>query len=162
MDNILGQRIKERRNVKGFTQKTLAGLVGVETNTVWKWEKGTIKPGFESSKSIAAILDTTVAYLMGEADDPMRSLLTVAGENKEECAARDKTRAATGKEEPSICFKQASLEDFARARETSRNVKSLDEHDLNAAEAMLLASLEAIRKERAVRAAQQDGAAKYA
>ena len=147
MDNILGHRIKERRNAKGFTQKALAELVGVETNTVWKWEKGTSKPAFESSKSIATTLDTTVAYLMGETDNPARSPFTAAVEIRDE---------------PLIHVKQASLEDFARARETSRNVKSLDEHDLNAAEEMLLASLEAIRRERAIRAAQQDGATKLA
>ena len=66
------------------------------------------------------------------------------------------------KKESQISPKQASLEDFARTRETSRNVESLDERDLNAAEEMLLASLEAIRKEREFRAAQRDSVTKSA
>ena len=75
---------------------------------------------------------------------------------------RSGTRITIGTKESPIPQKQASLEDFARVRETSRDVKSLDERDLNAAEEMLLASLEAIRQERAIRAAQQDGDAKLA
>ena len=70
MDNILGQRIKERRNAKNLTQKKLSKLVEVESNTVYKWEQGMIKPSIETCKVIAFSLNTSVAYLMGETNDP--------------------------------------------------------------------------------------------
>ena len=99
---------------------------------------------------------------MGETDDPAGAHTIIDGNAEDLYVVRSGTRITIGKKEPLIPPKQASLEDFARARETSRNVELLDERDLNAAEEMLLASLEAIRQERAIRAGQQDGDAKLA
>ncbi|MDR2523727.1 MAG: helix-turn-helix domain-containing protein, partial [Synergistaceae bacterium] len=63
------QRIKELRESHALTQERLAEKIGVQRNTVWRWENGKASP-MEAIVQIAAALNTTVAYLMGETNDP--------------------------------------------------------------------------------------------
>lgn len=53
----------------GYTQVSLAETLGVDVNTVWRWTKGT-SPTDDRKREIAAILGVSVAYLMGETDNP--------------------------------------------------------------------------------------------
>ena len=144
-------------------QIDLSDALAISKDSITRWENGLREPNAGDVKRLASILGISVAYLMGETDDPARRALASTDEHAEDLyAARSGTGITTDRKESPEFPRQASLEDFARTRETSRNVKSLDEHDLNAAEEMLLASLEAIRKERAIRAARQNGGTKSA
>ena len=52
----LGINIKQARENLGMSQKTLAGLLGVQTQTVWRWEKGEREPSWEVLQKIADLL----------------------------------------------------------------------------------------------------------
>lgn len=54
----LGEEIKLARENLGMSQKTLAGLLGVQTQTVWRWEKGEREPSWEMINKIAKLLNT--------------------------------------------------------------------------------------------------------
>ena len=139
-------------------QIDLSDALAISKDSITRWERGSREPSVGNLMLLSSILDVSIAYLMGETDDPVRRAFITTEENTEDLyAAQNGSRITIYKKESANQQRQASLEDFARTRETSRNVKSLDEHDLNAAEEMLLASLEAIRKERAMRTAQRDG-----
>lgn len=69
MKGIFGKRLKEARHMKGITTISLAKLLSVGNNTVSRWESGTREPDLETIGKIADILNTSVAYLMGETDD---------------------------------------------------------------------------------------------
>ena len=58
----------------GYTQVSLAETLGVDVNTVWRWTKDT-SPTDDRKREIAAILGVSVAYLMGETDDPGPQLI---------------------------------------------------------------------------------------
>jgi transcriptional regulator with XRE-family HTH domain len=68
--SVLTERIKKMRAEKRLSQEKLAFLLGVQPNTVWRWENNRASP-MESIPKLAAALGTTVAYLMGETDDPL-------------------------------------------------------------------------------------------
>lgn len=61
----LGERIKQARKNKGFTQKTLGDLVGVVTGTIQQYELGKRQPRDEQLQRIASVLDVSVGYLQG-------------------------------------------------------------------------------------------------
>ena len=54
--NKLGEEIKQARDNLSMSQKTLAMLLGVQTQTVWRWEKGDREPSFETIQKIATLL----------------------------------------------------------------------------------------------------------
>jgi transcriptional regulator with XRE-family HTH domain len=67
--SVLIERLKESRKKSGLSQSQLAEKIGVQTNTVWRWENGRASP-MESIMNLAIALNTTVAYLIGESDNP--------------------------------------------------------------------------------------------
>ena len=73
-------RIKESRKRAHISQVKLASLVGVQPNTVWRWENGKASP-MESIKEIARALNTSIAYLTEETDDPSRCAAVLGGDN---------------------------------------------------------------------------------
>jgi transcriptional regulator with XRE-family HTH domain len=48
----------------------LADEFDVSTNTVWRWSSGQSDPRDETKIALAARLKTSIAFLMGETDDP--------------------------------------------------------------------------------------------
>ena len=57
-DNLRVLRLK-----KGFTQKELAELVGVDKGVMSRYESGEFKPKFEIATKLARIFDVTVEEL---------------------------------------------------------------------------------------------------
>ena len=73
----IGGRIKALRKGK-FNQAELAELVGVHETTLRRWEQERDRgPDLDALKRIAEVLDTSVAYLTGETDNPERSKDTI-------------------------------------------------------------------------------------
>lgn len=61
----IAARIREARRSVGLTQRALAGLVGVASNTVWAWEAGRVRPTHEHLVEIAFHCRTSVRDLEG-------------------------------------------------------------------------------------------------
>ena len=67
----VGKRIRETRISRGLTQEEVAKIVGVATQTIYKYEKEIVTNiPLERLTKIAKALDTSVAYLLGDVDDP--------------------------------------------------------------------------------------------
>ena len=60
----IGRRIKELRIEFEMTQEQLAGLVGVASNTITQYEKGTSKMGVDVLANLAVVLKTKTDYLL--------------------------------------------------------------------------------------------------
>ena len=78
--SVLGDNIRAAREGIGMTRPGLAASMGCEPNTVWRWEKGEREPDIENLHKLAEILKTTVAYLVGETEDPTPSNQTRTGD----------------------------------------------------------------------------------
>lgn len=63
-----GQRLKELRKEKGFTQVELAEKLNVDKSTVAKYETDKIEPSLTMLKSIAIFFDVSADYLLGISD----------------------------------------------------------------------------------------------
>jgi len=66
---IMISRLREMRKKRGVTQEQLASMIGVQPNTVWRWENNKASP-MDCIIEVADALQTSVAYLTGEVDDP--------------------------------------------------------------------------------------------
>lgn len=68
---VLEERIKSRRKELDLTLADIAKAVGVSEATVQRWESGKIKNlRYERIPTLAAVLHTTPAYLMGWEESP--------------------------------------------------------------------------------------------
>jgi transcriptional regulator with XRE-family HTH domain len=56
--------LKRLRKARGLTQGNLAAELGVEMNTVWKWENGKIMPSVETLQRLANFFDISVDELL--------------------------------------------------------------------------------------------------
>ena len=159
---MIGNRLKDRRKAKKFTVQRLADEMGVTRVSVTRWESGVFEPKDESKRRLADLLDTSVAYLTGETDDPSSPKTKFGDENVGKFITYLLGKTDNSNQLSKTYPKPATLEDFARTREASRNLELLEDRDLIAAEEMAKAMLETIQRERAIRTAQQDGVAKSA
>ncbi len=64
-----GQKLKECRSTKNFSQAELARLINSYHSIIGKYERDEVKPTIDVVKKIAIALDTTVGYLLGESED---------------------------------------------------------------------------------------------
>ena len=63
----LGQQIAERRRDLSWTQDQLAERLGVDTETISRFERGVTVPALLTIENLAGILKTSVANLLSEA-----------------------------------------------------------------------------------------------
>ncbi len=66
----IGERIRKLRKKNGLSQAELGETVGVESNTISRWERNDLIPKGTSLARIARALNTTSAYLLEETNDP--------------------------------------------------------------------------------------------
>ena len=69
----LAERIKALRKQARYNQAQVAELIGVRSNTIWRWENDKATPSAAIMPLLASALNTTVAYLSGETDNPERA-----------------------------------------------------------------------------------------
>lgn len=67
-----GERAKKRRKELKLSSEKIAQELGTTRVTVLRWENGTSEPDDRTKIALARILDTSVAYLIGETDNPER------------------------------------------------------------------------------------------
>ena len=68
MKIILGQRLRELREEKGFTQKELAKELNIHSVTYLHYEKEQREPPLTLLAKIAKFYDVSVDYLLGLSD----------------------------------------------------------------------------------------------
>lgn len=68
--SVFAQRLTETRKKAGLSQSRLAELVGLSRQTFVRWEGGDTSPDIDDVKEVAIALNTSVAYLIGETNDP--------------------------------------------------------------------------------------------
>ncbi len=65
MNKALGNRIKDLRKAKGFTQEEFADLIGISFQAVSKWERGESYPDITYLPAISRILNISIDELLG-------------------------------------------------------------------------------------------------
>lgn len=65
-----GAVLRLLRKNKKFTQAVLSEIIGVSRNTIYDWERNAYFPEGENLVHLAKALGVSVAYLVGETDDP--------------------------------------------------------------------------------------------
>ncbi len=64
MDLTFGERIREARKAKGFTQKQLADKIGAKHNSISDWENNKNKPDPDTIEILCGVLSITPNYLL--------------------------------------------------------------------------------------------------
>ena len=59
----IGERIKNTRKIRGYTQKTLSEMCGIAEPTIRKYESGRLNPKQVTLEKFAAALNCSVEYL---------------------------------------------------------------------------------------------------
>jgi DNA polymerase V len=73
MDSVLMERVRNLLSEKQMTQKALAAKLGMEYNTLWRKLSGNRKVDIGFLQNLAQELDTSIAFLSAETDDPIPS-----------------------------------------------------------------------------------------
>ena len=66
-----GKRLKRLRKELGLSGENIAQALDTTRVTVLRWESGASEPSDKKKIALAKILHTSVAYLMGETDNPV-------------------------------------------------------------------------------------------
>ena len=67
----LGRNIATRRKSLGWTQEYLAQHMGVDTETISRFERGVTAPSLKSVEKLASLLTITIAELLDETSLPV-------------------------------------------------------------------------------------------
>ena len=67
MDSF-GKKLREAREVKGYSQAELARQISSHHSIIGKYERDEVKPTVDVIKKLAEVLDTTISFLMGETE----------------------------------------------------------------------------------------------
>lgn len=68
-----GEQIGYYRNKCGFSQEKLAEMVGVERNTITRYENGAREPQLNVLVEIAKVLNVSILQLLPEATEETRT-----------------------------------------------------------------------------------------
>ena len=80
--NVMGQRIRSARKLRGMKADTLAEKIGMATESLGHIECGAKKTSLQTLYNISEVLDVSLDYLVGRTVSPTESLLkTYADEN---------------------------------------------------------------------------------
>jgi len=66
---VVGARIREAREAKGWFQKELAARVHVEPQTVSNWERGQSTPDFDKLELLAQVLERPLTFFLLTGDE---------------------------------------------------------------------------------------------
>ena|SRR5215208_6493347 len=64
------ERLRQRRQLKGFTQQDLAQAMNVVQQQIARWENGANDPSADAVARLAKVLDSTTDWLLGLVDEP--------------------------------------------------------------------------------------------
>ena len=69
-----GERLRQMREMRGYTQEELSHLLGFGDKEIWRYENSKSEPSGDKVAEIAKYLNTTTDYLLGLSDDPTNQL----------------------------------------------------------------------------------------
>ncbi|WP_341811549.1 helix-turn-helix domain-containing protein [Wolbachia endosymbiont (group A) of Oxytorus armatus] len=72
----VGQRIKEWRLIRGYTQKDLANKVGITNQGIYEYEQGRAAVSLEMLDEIAKVLSISIIDLLPESDEEVEEKLS--------------------------------------------------------------------------------------
>ena len=67
--DTFGKKVAELRKDMKVSQGQLAKLLNTSTSVIGRYERDEMTPSIEVAKKIAALLKTSVGYLLGETED---------------------------------------------------------------------------------------------
>jgi len=67
----IGERIREIRQLRGYSQQELASKIGIAMNSLYHYEKNRKMPSAEVLANIAKALNVSADYLLGLSDNPI-------------------------------------------------------------------------------------------
>ena len=65
---MFSERIKKIRKDMGLNQEEFSDKIGISTDTIQKWEKGTLTPRISVAEKVANALEIPLGYLIGTTD----------------------------------------------------------------------------------------------
>ena len=71
-NNILAERLEKVRIMRGISREKHARAVEISTVSIYNYEHGTQDPSASVLARMAAVLDVSVDYLLGNTDKPER------------------------------------------------------------------------------------------
>lgn len=71
---MFSTRLKEVREANGHTLESMAELLGVSKQQVWRWEMGKNEPSATAVSDISKHFGVTADYLLGHVDKPHQML----------------------------------------------------------------------------------------
>ncbi len=104
--SLISERIRQQRKEKGLTQAGLAELLGMSEMTIRRWEAGKSSPRIDELKGLAKVFDTSLEYLIGQAEDTVQDTIAVYREN----------------EVPSMSYWGGILDNAERAAKSGKNL----------------------------------------
>lgn len=134
-----GKHLKDARLKAQLDQKVLAKKVNIHPMTISRYETGEREPRISDLQKIAAVLNTTVAYLVGEADEQLKPIVSERENIENETQAHvTAPTALTHTETPSKILKEiASLND-----KLTETAGAFTEAEAHSAEVLLKLCLE--------------------
>jgi transcriptional regulator with XRE-family HTH domain len=69
-----GDRLKQIRELRGYTQEQLAETLDMGNRQIWRYENNETDPGGETVAQIAQLLQVSTDFLLGLSDDPVPCL----------------------------------------------------------------------------------------
>lgn len=111
-----GERLRQTRKNKGYTQKELASIIGIAKSTLTGYEKDNREPDVIKIKKLAEALDVSAGYLLGV----------------DCCPAILVTKVELTNEEHQIIKKYRSLDESSRKQGTVGNKEGYVRRENNA------------------------------
>lgn len=69
---MIAERIKQAREAAGHSQTSLAEVMSITHQQIWRWESGKITPEAPKIALLAKTLNVSADYLLGLTDTPTR------------------------------------------------------------------------------------------
>lgn len=70
MENFYGNRLRELRLKKGYTQIKVQMQTGIDQSDYSKLETGKRYPSFQQAQQLSKLFDTSIDYIYGITDEP--------------------------------------------------------------------------------------------
>lgn len=96
MNESIGNRISKYRKAKGMTQEELAGLMGVSSQAVSKWENNQSCPDISALPQLCGVLGLTTDELLTGKRDEVKMLPAAQRKSLEELVLRIYVNSADG------------------------------------------------------------------